>query len=257
MGSTGSIQEREVKEGVKKIYTLTESARIHSVLPAHTEQEESITTESLLNDGCIEPLVVWEGVLIDGYLRYHICHENGIPFEVVEMDFADETEAILWVIQTHIGRRNLSIFQKCEIMMPFREALAAKARQRMVAGKKLNGEASRGETDQLLADMAGVSRETIRQVRYIIEHGDQETLRRVRKGEISVHRAFRSLKDSDCEPSDAYVTLPGSTKAKPDLQHIRRVVSNLISCIAEGEATPKAIIAELKRVNFMIEEAAT
>lgn len=173
---------------MKKLYILTESERIHSVLPAHTEEEVSIITESLIKDACIEPLIVCKGVLIDGYLRYHICHEHGIPFEVVEMDFADETAAILWMIKQHIGRRNLSIFQKCEMMLPFREALAADAQQRMVVGKKLNSTANRGRTDQFLADMAGVSCETIRMVRYIIEHGDRETLRRVRKVRSLVKR---------------------------------------------------------------------
>ena len=242
---------------MKKLYILTESERIHSVLPAHTEEEVSIITESLIEDGCIEPLIVCKGVLIDGYLRYHICHEHGIPFEVVEVDFADETAAILWLIKQHIGRRNLSIFQKCEMMLPFREALAADAQQRMVVGKKLNSTANRGRTDQFLADMAGVSRETIRMVRYIIEHGDLETLRRVRKGEISVFRAFRSLKYADGEHSEASVVLTRPTRTVADLQQIRKMITDLISSIMEGEAAPRAIIAELERVNFLIEEAVT
>jgi hypothetical protein len=245
-----------VKEGVKKIYTLTESERIQSVLLAHTEQEESITTESLLNEGCIEPLVVWKGVLIDGYLRYHICHEHGIPFEVVEMDFSDETEAILWVIQTHIGRRNLSTFQKCEIVLLFEPELRAEAKKRQGWRSDLKGMEDHqfGRTVSYLANMAGVSTGTLHHAKYIVDNGDQETIRRLRNGEISVYRGYSSLREKPPRPPKESI---GARGVMIDIRPIKTAVINLINQVSDGEATPKAIIAELNRINVMIEEATT
>lgn len=241
---------------MKNLYTLTASDRIHSVLPMHTDQEISITTESLLNEGCIEPLVVWKGILIDGYLRYRICHEHGIPFEVVEMDFSDETEAILWVIQTHIGRRNLSIYQKCEIVLRFEPELRAEAKKRQGWRSDLKGadEHRFGRTVSYLANMAGVSTGTLHHAKYIVENGDQETIRRLRNGDISIYRGYSSLREKPMRASKESMRARG---VMIDIRPIKTAVNNLINQVSDGEATPKAIIAELNRINVMIEEAAT
>ena len=241
---------------MKNLYTLTASDRIHSVLPMHTDQEISITTESLLNEGCIEPLVVWKGILIDGYLRYRICHEKGIPFEVVEIDFSDETEAILWVIQTHIGRRNLSTFQKCEMVLRFEPELRAEAKKRQGWRSDLKGveEHRFGRTVSYLANMAGVSTGTLHHAKYIVDNGDQETIRRLRNGDISIYRGYSSLREKPLRASKESMRARG---VMIDIRPIKAAVNNLINRVSDGEATPKAIIAELNRINVMIEEAAT
>ena len=42
--------------------------------------------ENLLRDGCRDPIVVWNDVIVDGHNRYEICTRHGIPFytKVVE-----------------------------------------------------------------------------------------------------------------------------------------------------------------------------
>lgn len=42
-----------------------------------------------------------------------------------------------------------------------------------------------------------------------------------------------------------------------DIRPIKTAVINLINQVSDGEATPKAIIAELNRINVMMEEATT
>ena len=42
-------------------------------VPFEPERERELE-ESLLQDGCREPIITWNGVIIDGYKRYHhIC----------------------------------------------------------------------------------------------------------------------------------------------------------------------------------------
>lgn len=237
---------------MKKLYTLADSEWIHSVLPAHTEQEVSITTESLLRDGCIEPLIVWKEMLIDGYLRYHICHEHDIPFEVVEMDFANETEAILWRVKTHIGRRNLSVFQKCEMVLRFEPELRAEAKKRQGWRSDIKGLMDRqfGRTATFLANMAGVSSGTLQQAKYIVENGDQETLRRLRKGDISIYRGYSSLRERSPKHSTESIR-PQSVML--DTQSIKEAVSDLITIVADGKASPKMIITELNCLLKMLD----
>ena len=81
------------------------------LLPVLDEQTYAALEESLLENGCMHPLVVWNGILIDGHNRYEICQKHEIPFETVEKEFASRDEAIIWIITTQVGRRNLNPMQ--------------------------------------------------------------------------------------------------------------------------------------------------
>lgn len=64
--------------------------------------------QNILADGCHDPLIVWNGVIVDGHNRYEICMRHQIPFAVLEMDFSCEAEAIAWICANQLGRRNIS-----------------------------------------------------------------------------------------------------------------------------------------------------
>lgn len=70
-------------------------------IPFGSERETEFE-KSLLRDGCREPILVWDGVIIDGYKRYRICAAEAIDFSVKEMGFPSEEEAISWVCRQRI-----------------------------------------------------------------------------------------------------------------------------------------------------------
>ena len=70
-------------------------------IPFGPEREEELE-KSLLRDGCQEPIIIWDGVIIDGYKRHRICAAEAIDFSVKEMDFPSEEEAISWVCRRRI-----------------------------------------------------------------------------------------------------------------------------------------------------------
>ena len=53
-------------------------------------------------------MIEYEEIIVDGHNRYRIAQKHGISYDVVEMDFADESEAMEWMDRNQIGRRNLS-----------------------------------------------------------------------------------------------------------------------------------------------------
>ena len=71
-------------------------------------QEYLQLEENLLADGCREPIVVWNGVIIDGHNRYEICKKHGIAFSTVSKDFSSREDAIVWICANQLGRRNIS-----------------------------------------------------------------------------------------------------------------------------------------------------
>jgi len=77
------------------------------------DQELFQLEKSLLEDGCREPLTVWEKsadqlVLVDGHNRFKLCQKHDITFKIRKVRFETIEDAKLWMIDNQIGRRNLT-----------------------------------------------------------------------------------------------------------------------------------------------------
>ena len=247
----------------KKMYELKTSETLSHLMPPLSAEEESLLTESLLDNGCREPLVVWNGTLVDGHTRYRICWRHGIPFTYVEMKFESENDAVLWSIRNQIGRRNLTPFQRCELVLPFEDALKAEAKKRQgwrSDRHSMLGKA--GDTRDQLAKMAGVSHDTFYKAKAVLEKADNKTITRAREGSISISRAYLSVsqKAEKAKPNNADYTpeIVSGVEHKATTEILKPIgdaVRNLLDRVSEGEVTTKMIITELSRVAEMIDEA--
>ena len=89
------------------------------LLPALDPETYRLLEENILEYGVREPLVLWKiaeaddtsAILIDGHNRYKICCEHNIPFNTTFMEFENREEAIIWIINLQIMRRNLNTMQ--------------------------------------------------------------------------------------------------------------------------------------------------
>jgi ParB family chromosome partitioning protein len=77
-------------------------------IPSLTAQEFKQLEHNLLTDGCREPLVVWNGTIVDGHNRYAICQKHHLGFETTELAFANREVAMDWIDANQLGRRNLN-----------------------------------------------------------------------------------------------------------------------------------------------------
>ena len=57
------------------------------LIPQLSVDEFKILEENIRKDGCRDPLVVWNGILVDGHNRYKICTKHNLEFNVVEKYF--------------------------------------------------------------------------------------------------------------------------------------------------------------------------
>ncbi|MCL2437285.1 MAG: hypothetical protein FWD00_04535 [Clostridiales bacterium] len=78
------------------------------LLPALDAVTYAWLEENILEHGCMQPLVLWNGILIDGHNRYAIVQKHGLPFNTVSMEFDSRDDVIIWIISTQISRRNLT-----------------------------------------------------------------------------------------------------------------------------------------------------
>jgi len=65
--------------------------------------EESIRTLGVAYD----PIILWDGIIIDGHHRYGICTHGGYDYTTLDLEFDSRQEAKQWIIDKQAGRRNL------------------------------------------------------------------------------------------------------------------------------------------------------
>ncbi len=133
--------------------------RFHSLIPPLSPEELAGLEALLLRDGCRDPLVTWNGVLVDGHNRFEICQRHALEFKAVAMEFADEDAAAVWIIRNQFGRRNLSLYVRAELGLKLeallRPAIEAKAKEQ----QKEHGGAGPGKKS-LAQNSAQVNPET-------------------------------------------------------------------------------------------------
>ena len=67
-----------------------------------TKEEYSTLEANLILDGCREPIVTWNGLIVDGHNRYEICNRLHIPYHVVAYDFDSREDAIIWIVSSQV-----------------------------------------------------------------------------------------------------------------------------------------------------------
>ena len=89
---------------------LTIDPEFASIIPPLREEEQKQLEENILADGVvINPLIVWNGVIVDGHNRYRILQQHPeLQFTTYEQAFSDRYEAIAWICRNQLGRRNLT-----------------------------------------------------------------------------------------------------------------------------------------------------
>lgn len=91
-----------------------------TLLVALSHEDREQLKSNILSDGEFrDPLIVWDGTLIDGHNRLEIWQEftdeekqQVRPPRIKQMDFSDDTAAHDWIINNQAGRRNLTPTQR-------------------------------------------------------------------------------------------------------------------------------------------------
>lgn len=165
-----------------------------------TDEAFKLLENDILNNGCIDPIVIWKGynIIVDGHHRYEICKKHGIDFNVAEMEFASRYEVKLWMLRNQFGRRNLNTFQRIEIVHRIEAEIKKQAKERqgtrtdITPNIPLNSAGS--DSRDLLAQMAGVGHSTYEHACKIIDEAPQNVINAVRQGELTINAEYEVTK---------------------------------------------------------------
>jgi N6-adenosine-specific RNA methylase IME4 len=175
------------------------------LIPPLTSEEFKQLERNILKEGIRDPLVTWNGILVDGHNRYRIATEYDIDFETVEMEFSDLNAVKLWMIVNQFGRRNLNIYQRSVLALQLedfyrllnKEIKIEKISHYRQTGEIVQNSAPSEKTRQEIAKVANVSHDTISKVKKIEATASPEIKAKVSTGQISINEAFKEIKKEE------------------------------------------------------------
>ena len=93
-----------------KLSRLKIDPEFQSKIPPLQFEEEQQLEQNIITEGrLLNPIIVWNGYILDGHTRYRILKKHGfIKYEVEEIQLANRYEALAWICKNQLGRRNLS-----------------------------------------------------------------------------------------------------------------------------------------------------
>ena len=140
------------------------------IIPPLMDEERRMLEDSIVANGCETPLTVWNNTIVDGHNRYDICQEHGIPFAIMEKEFENRDEALMWMISTQLGRRNLTTYQKGVLALKFEPLLREQAKERQAT--------STGGNNPRLVQNSSQAGEGEKTRQKLAEAADEETKRK-------------------------------------------------------------------------------
>ena len=78
------------------------------IIPPLAKDEYDQLECNIVKDGCRDPLVIWQGIVLDGHNRIEICERHGLPYKTVDVVLPNREAAYNWIIENQLGRRNLT-----------------------------------------------------------------------------------------------------------------------------------------------------
>ena len=171
------------------------------LIPPLTDDEFRQLEENCVKEGIRDPLVVWEqgdkDILVDGHNRWKIsANHGGIQFQIVKKHFESRNEAIVWICDNQLGRRNIHPLDGERLLNRKRKVLEEEAKKRQVRKPKSVVEnlpkQNVERTRDLIGKELGVSGRQVDKLHRINEMATPQVKDMVRNGTLSVNQAYNS-----------------------------------------------------------------
>lgn len=192
-----------MNDNIKDLILYDEEFR--NLIPPLSEEEYKQLEENCIRDGIRDPLVVWRlddgsAFLVDGYNRSKIAMEHGLRVETKDMHFETRDDAICWIINNQLGRRNIHPLDETALREKEREIISKQSKERMIDGAKGVENLPQAKTRDIMGAKIGVSGKTYDKLREINKKATPRTKQLVREGKLSINQAYNSVHEKRPDP---------------------------------------------------------
>jgi len=179
---------------------------LESLIPPLSNEEFKQLERNILEEGIREPLITWNGILIDGHNRYRIAQEHDINYETLEKDFENLNDVKIWMVNNQLGRRNLQDFVRGELYSVIEEIIREKAKEsksEKVSYYRQKGEVlsiidnTSSNTQKIIAEKLGWSTGKKAMFDIVKTKAPEEVKEKLRTGEVSINQAYKEIKKEE------------------------------------------------------------
>jgi len=191
---------------------LTINPVFQALIPPLSDEEYAQLEENLIENGIREAISIWGDTIVDGHNRYEIATKHNLQYATISYEFDSEDDVKLWIFKNQIGRRNLPPFERVRLALHLKPVIAEKAKLQQI--RKPSDSPQQNDTPEdfvqqnsakqnplntrdIIADMAGVSHDTVSKVEKILDAGTPETLEKIKRGDITVHKAYQDTRSQE------------------------------------------------------------
>ena len=177
---------------------ITIDPEFEALIPPLTPAEFASLEASISVEGCRDPIVLWDGLLLDGHNRYSICRKHHFPFHTTSISLSNRDEAKKWIFQNALSRRNLTLFSKVVVCLRLETLLRDGAKRNLGWRKNAFLKSGKATTpvhvDKELAKLAGCSHDTISKVRLIQQKATAKQIESLTNGSASINQIYKEVR---------------------------------------------------------------
>lgn len=154
---------------------------LSSAFPAMTAQEYQELKDSIEVNGVLNPITIYQNMVIDGWHRYKAANELGIDCPESELDESIDPKD--FVLAQNKNRRHITMAQLAIATAQVYEWHPANRPNKSALSAELS------KTTAELAEISGVSKRTIEQAKSVLKNASSEVKEAVKSGKIGLSKA--------------------------------------------------------------------
>jgi hypothetical protein len=180
-----------------------------------SKEEMAEFAKDIKANGLREPIVLYDGMILDGRNRYEACKLAGVKPQFTELPelIPGSASPVQYVVSANLYRRHLTTSQRATIAAEMIPMLQEEAKKRQatstggcygakplqaklpegVCSNNFNG--LRGQARDIAARAVGVGGRTVQKA-LTLKKAEPETFEKIKRGEITVEKALHETKTS-------------------------------------------------------------
>ncbi len=200
---------------------MPEFHQLARLIPEMDLNEIHTLTEDVRLNGLLEPIVLYEGKILDGRHRYKACGFTGVAPRYEEFTGSDP---ISYVLSKNLHRRHLTSAQKAAIAVEALPLLERQAQERQVslAGTRptsqtysadLSQKIGKGRSTEEAAQLTGSNRQYVSDAKRIADSAP-EVFEAMKNNQVSIPEAKALSQKSEPERAQILTSLPTMSKSE-------------------------------------------
>jgi ParB-like chromosome segregation protein Spo0J len=224
------------------------------LVPSADEDELQNLTDDIRAHGLIDPIVLFEGMILDGRNRAAACERAGVEPRYVQFEGGRE-DALILAVSHNIKRRHLSKQAIADALVAAEDFNLHYTLDELEAGAEGDGAAGaepvikitepKTASSRKLAQAAGglVSHAMVAATRKVKEKGEPELQEAVRRGRIGVQDAAKAA-DLPPEQQKAIAASPKPRRAAAEAAEAAKNAASRAGGVKAGGKIPRAASVE-------------